>query len=222
MCPEMAGLRVSALRESPRRPGRFELRLSDGSEFVVGVGTLADLSLASAGATIDTSALEALRRESAITLLMDRALDSMARSRKTRKELELRLRRKEQDQQLIRIALDRLEAAGLLSDTDTAHAEVRARLGRGEASSRIRQILRRKGVDDRVVSDAISEGLEEAISAGYDEYASCLAIAQRRIRNMASLPEEVARRRLSSFLLRRGFSTGIVRKALSEVMTPHD
>ncbi len=185
--------------------------LSTGQQCVVGIEALADAGATRVGAAIPEERLTRLLRAAAVTALTDRALNSMARGRRTRRELELRLRRYEPDPQLIAEALDRLEASGLLSDADVARAEAESRLRRGEAPGRVRQTLRRKGIDARGAEQALSQAVE---ADGFDEVEACRRQAERRQRALASLEPAVAHRRLMAFLLRRGFSGAVVRRVL--------
>lgn len=205
---------VRELRESPRSPGRYVVVLSTGQECVVGIDALADAGATRVGVVVPEERLAQLLRAAAVTALTDRALNSMARGRRTRRELELRLRRHEPDPQLIAAALDRLEASGLLSDAEVAKAEAESRLRRGEAPGRVRQTLRRKGIDARGTEEAISHAVE---ADGFDEVEACRRQAERRQRALASLEPAVAQRRLMAFLLRRGFSGGVVRRVLESM-----
>ena len=212
--PPSGPITVRELRESSRLPGRVHVLLSNGQRCVVGIDTLADLGATRVGAVLDAAALERFLHAAAVVALVDRALTSMARSRRTRRELETRLRRFEPDAALIAEALDRLEANGVLSDAEVARAEAAARLRRGDAPSRIRQTLRRKGVDARGTDLAIADAIE---LDGFDELAACRAQAAKRWRSLASLEKVVARRRLVGFLQRRGFSGHVVRTVLTEL-----
>ena len=157
---------------------------------------------------------------SALTALVDRALNYLALGRRTRRELELRLRRVSigkvaPERRLIAMALDRLESRGVLSDSDVARAEASARLRRGEAPARVRQQLRRKGIDARGAESALAEAIH---ADGFDEEAACFKQAQKRWLSLSSLEPQIAKRRLAGFLLRRGFASGIVHGAVKRVM----
>lgn len=205
---------VRELRESPRTPGRYVVVLSSGQQCVVGVEAMSAAGATRVGALLDGQRLEALLRASAITALVDRALNALARSRRTRRELEMRLRRFEPDARLVAEALDRLEASGVLSDADVARAEAASRLRRGEAPARVSQTLRRKGVNARSTAEAIAEAVQ---ADGFDEVAACRQQAQKRWRSLASLEPAVARRRLVAFLQRRGFGGAVIRAVLAEL-----
>jgi regulatory protein len=210
-----APLTVKELRESPRRPGRYLLSLSDGQQLVVGVAVLSETGATRVGVELSPDMLARLHHEHTITDLADRALDALARGRRTRRELELRLRKRDATPAQIREALDRLETAGLVADDAVALAEAASRLRRGEAPARVMQQLRRKGVAGDVVSDAVAEAIRED---GFDEAAACRAVAEKRARTLRSDDPVSARRKLLGFLLRRGYGGGVARRVADEVL----
>lgn len=205
---------VRELHESPRTPGRYVLVLSTGQRCVVGADVLADTGATRVGASLDTAQVERLLRAATVSALVDRALNALARARRTRRELEMRLRRIEPDAQLITEALDRLEASGVLSDADVARAEAASRLRRGEGKARVNQILRRKGIDAKGAAEAIAEVVE---ADGFDEVAACREQAAKRWRSLSKLEPTVARRRLMGFLQRRGFGGSVIRTVMDEL-----
>jgi regulatory protein len=116
----------------------------------------------------------------------------------------------------VREALNRLEASGVLSDTEVAEAEAAARLRRGEAPGRVTQVLRRKGVAGSVVQAAVQEAMAED---DFDERAACRLVAEKRARALRALPPDVATRRLLGFLQRRGYGGGVARDVTREVLS---
>ncbi len=201
--------------ESSRRPGRFVVTLTDARMFTVGIGALSETGATRAGVDLDADAVAYLAQESQITDLCDRAVNALARGRKTRRELEIRLRRLQPDVALIAEALDRLTASGVLSDTETAHAEAATRLRRGDAPAKVRHVLRRKGVEGRIVNDALNAAISED---GFDELAACRTLAEKRVRALGAKAPEVLRRRLVAFLQRRGFGGSVIGAVLRDVL----
>jgi regulatory protein len=216
---EPTSISVKELRESPRRPGRYLLSLSDGQQLLVGVTVLADTGATRPGVVLTPAVLERLRHEHVITELADRALDALARGRRTRRELELRLRKREATPAQIREALDRLEQSGVLSDEAVANAEAASRLRRGDAPARVKQQLRRKGVTGAVVSEAVADAMRED---GFDEEAACRTVAEKRARSLTSDDHTSAQRKLLGFLLRRGYSGSIARRVARDVLGTRD
>jgi regulatory protein len=210
---------VEELRESLRTPGRYRVVLSNGQEVVVGVQALADAGATRVGAVIAPTSVERLLHAAAVTALVDRAVNFLARGRRTRKELERRLARPPREGEpparaLVAEALDQLEHSGVLSDVEVAKAEAAARLRRGEAPARVRQTLRRKGVDGRSTDEAIAEAVA---NDGSDEMDACRLQAEKRWRSLAKLDPPVARRRLMAFLQRRGFGGQTIRAIVREL-----
>lgn len=167
------------------------------------------------GVVLTPEIVALLVRDATITDLTDRAVAAIARGRRTRRELEQRLRRREPDVALVAAALDRLEASGLLSDTEVARAEAASRLRRGEAPARVKQTLRRKGIGDRDATRAIADAVEQD---GFDELAACRAAGERRMRALSKLEPAVAKRRLVAFLSRRGFGGGAIHTVVRELI----
>lgn len=217
---DSTALHLKEIRESPRRPGRYLLSLSDGRQLVVTLAVVADTGATRPGIALSDGMLSRLLHEHTITELADRALDALARGRRTRRELELRLRKRDATAAQIAEALDRLEVAGLLSDDLVAHAEAASRLRRGEAPARVRQQLRRKGVAGAVVAEAVADAIKDD---GFDEAAACRAVAEKRARTLRTDEPAAAQRKLLGFLLRRGYAGGIARQVVREVLgTPRD
>lgn len=210
---------IKDIRESPRRPGRYLLTLSDGQSLVVSVSVLADTGATRQGVELSDLSLAKLVEEHVVTDLADRALDYLARGRRTRRELELRLRKREATPAQIAAALDRLEQSGVLSDEAVAEVEASARLRRGEAPARVRQQLRKKGVSGKTVQEAISGAIEQD---GFDERAACLEAARKRARTLRDDEPEAAKRKLVGYLLRRGYSGSVARDAVREALAAPD
>jgi len=97
--------------------------------------------------------------------------------------------------------LDRLAAVGLVDDRAFAEGYVRSRhRDRGLAAREISRQLRDRGVEDSVITAAVSEvdGAAEAEVA--------LRLVTRKLRSMTSLAPEVKTRRLVGMLARKGYS----------------
>jgi len=209
---------VTDLVEHARKPGRYLLTLSDNRTFTVSVSLLADLGLTRKGAELTTDTLTRLAGEAEILRVMDKALASISRARRTRRELEQRLQRTKPgivppSAAVIAVALDRLTASGVLSDEAVARAAASARLRRGDAPRRVAMLLQQKGIGRSDAASAVSMAVRDD---GIDEDAQCLAVADRRMRALAKLEPPVARRRLMGFLQRRGYGSNSIRLAISK------
>jgi regulatory protein len=220
-----APIRIAAMVEHPRIAGRYRVECHHAPDdempahppvvVVLGVAGIAALGL-KRGVVLDTGQVATLVHEVAVTSAMDAAVRLLARGRKSERDLQIRLRRREPDGSVVSAALERLREAGLVNDAEFARAEASARLPRGkESASRVASRLRRRGVSAALVDNAISDAREEH---GVDESADCLALAERRARQLASYEPTVQRRRLTAFLLRRGFRGDAVATAVRRVL----
>jgi regulatory protein len=134
--------------------------------------------------------------------LRARALRLLARREHTRAELARRLSAHAESVQALESLLDALQARKHLSDE--RYAEARAhRLARKYGAARIRHELRARGVAEEVLQRVTPQ----------DELERARAILARRYRDAATGHEERARR--ARFLLARGFSHEIIRRALA-------
>lgn len=140
------------------------------------------------------------------------ALDQLAVRQRSEQELRAVMARRNVPADVADEVLARFTEVGLIDDAAFARAVTEARSTNGQRGrARIRQELQAKGVDREVADAAISE-----LDPGTERDAA-LNLAQRRVRAMAGLDRQVARRRLAGVLARRGFSGGIVSSVLAEV-----
>ncbi|MBC8089288.1 MAG: RecX family transcriptional regulator [Phycisphaerae bacterium] len=215
---DCSAISVADIVEHARKPGRYLLTLSDNRTFTVSVSLLADLSLTRNGVALTGDTLARLKSEADILRVMDKALASISRARRTRRELEQRLRRTRPGVEppapnVVAEALDRLAASGILSDEAVARAEASSRLRRGDAPRRVAMILQQKGIGRTDAASAVSLAVRED---NINEDAQCMAVADKRMRALAKLEPPVARRRLMGFLLRRGYGSNSIRLAISK------
>ncbi len=131
----------------------------------------------------------------------------------TRQELAVALTKKEIGPEVAQAVLDRMEELRLIDDAQFAADWVESRQVRRQLSAgALRQELRGKGVDPESIAEAL-----ETVDAD-SEYASAVALVERRRTAMANLPYEVQYRRLAGALGRRGFGSGLISRVLSEML----
>jgi regulatory protein len=200
--------RITALREHPRRAGRYVVEL-DGSPFgALSVERIAEHGLA-IGRIVDALLRAKLERAVREVACYDKALDTLARRARSAADLARWLKEKEFTSEEIEPAIERLTSLGLLDDVAYARGFARTRLGagRGFGPRRVAMELGRKGVAREVVESVLRELAEE--EGGGDEREAAEAVAVRRARGMSALEPAVRQRRLYGFLVRRGFAMGL-------------
>jgi regulatory protein len=138
---------------------------------------------------------------------------------RTRRELELRLRRSRAADEVIAATLERLEALGLVDDVAFARwwAEQRDRhapRGRRMVEAELRQRGVPREVMEGLRSEELAEPALEAVAIPGSE-AERAAVALARHLKGRSLPDDQkALQRLGAFLMRRGFDPETVRSTL--------
>jgi regulatory protein len=137
------------------------------------------------------------------------SMHALTRRGMSRWELEKTLRDREFEEDEIQEELERLEGVGLIDDAYLAETVVRAQRERkGLGRSAIIAELRRRHIDEEHFESALGQ-LEED-----DEQSRANEIAEKRAGQLSSYDNETAKRRLTAFMMRKGYSSSVVRTAV--------
>ena len=130
---------------------------------------------------------------------------------RTRAELARCLAAKDVPGEIAVRLLDRFTDVGLIDDLAFARAWIDSRLaGRGLARRALAEELRRKGVPDDIVRQALAEVDPD------DEVEAARRLVRRKLRGSAGLVPQVRTRRLVALLARKGFGAGIAYAVVRE------
>lgn len=196
-------MRIEELKKSQRKRGRFLVKMEDGSLLRITENEVVRFALRP-GLELGLEDLEALQA-SAKTSSAKAAAANMVGSRAlSKKELTNRLLRQGTEEAEARAAADWLEDLGAVNDGEYAAALVRHYGSRGYGPARVREELRRRGVDQALWEEAMEEMPDPAEILD--------KLIQKRCRGDLSDPRE--RRRTSDALLRRGFAWRDVKAAM--------
>jgi regulatory protein len=147
------------------------------------------------------------------TILL-RRLESAPR---TRAELTATLRERQVPDDVAQRVLDRFEEVGLIDDLAFARMWVESRQrGRLLSSRALRAELRRKGVPDALVDEALH------VVTAEDELGAAREIAARKARSVVGLPRSTQVRRLSGALARKGYSPSVTAQVVREALANLD
>jgi regulatory protein len=151
--------------------------------------------------------------ESVARTICLRLLDTRAR---TRAELSAQLSRRNVPIDAADAVLDRFTELGLIDDAALADTFTLARHnGRGDAGRAIALQLRRRGVADEVIKDALAQ-IDPT-----SEAAAARSLARTRLARMGApgtIDPVVATRRLTGLLARRGYSAAVAFGAVRDVL----
>lgn len=145
------------------------------------------------------------------------ALKALDRRAYPRAELATKLVGKGAEAEVVAKVLDRLEELGLINDAEFASQWVESRHRvRGLPASRLRMELRRKGLDEELINQAVA-----AIDRD-SEVTAALELAQSKARTLRGLDHDKALRRLVGVLARRGFSPELAWSSAKQVLAASD
>lgn len=176
--------------------------LEDGACLKITEQELLDFGLR-AGDRLDGGVLARLKEAAGISNVKVTAADLVGKRAMSRRELEKRLIEKGASEAEARYAAEWMEAIGAINDRDYAALLARHYGQMGYGPARVREKLREKGVPRELWNEVLDEAPD---SGGQID-----AFLAGKLRGRT--PDEKERRRLTSALLRRGFSWGDVKAA---------
>jgi regulatory protein len=172
------------------------------------------------GQDLDETDLHALGTEVALAEALTAALSCLAYRPRSRTELLRHLRRKGHAEEPVRTAISRCEELGYIDDRSFALSFVRDRIRfRPSGRRRLRSELGARGVGAEDAEAALDEAFRDL---GVSELDLLRRSATRRARALHSADRSAARRRLSAYLLRRGFAGTDVRTIVDELLPESD
>jgi regulatory protein len=131
---------------------------------------------------------------------------------RSKKEIYQRLKKKKFDLQTIEKTISFLKDKGFIDDDYFAKAWIESRLKKPLGLKRLKQELKLKGIDNQIIERQIQQ-----IKKNYSEEDVVLEIACKKMEKLKGVEPQKAKRRLFSYLLRRGFSSDIVMDVLNQL-----
>ncbi|HUZ01902.1 MAG TPA: RecX family transcriptional regulator [Thermomicrobiaceae bacterium] len=203
--------RITEIIDQAHDPERVNVFLDGQFAFGVGKEVAAAHGL-QVGREVSTREVEQVLGAEEAERATQAGLQFLAYRPRSRQEVRSRLRRRGFSDEAIAAALGKLEGWRYLDDAAFARFWVE---NREEHQPRGRRLLeselRAKGVQSEVARQAVEE-------AGGDEVPAAMALARKRATALRGLDEETQRRRLASFLQRRGYGWDVVRPVLDAVL----
>jgi regulatory protein len=140
-------------------------------------------------------------------------LHQLEHAPRTRAELANVLRRKGIEDDVAEQVLSRFAEVGMIDDALFAQMWVTSRhRGRGLAGRALTQELRRKGVDDEAVAEAVATLDPE------QELATARALVDRKLPATRGLATDARVRRLAGMLARKGYPAGTAFRVVKEAL----
>jgi regulatory protein len=206
-------MKITAIEPQKHHPERVNVHVDGAFRLALAQEIVFRASLR-AGDSITEQRIQELEGEDQRWKAREASLNLLSYRPRTARELERRLRRKQFPEGVAESTVEELVDKGLVDDSAFAESFVRDRVRlRPRGRRRLVQELRAKGVDAETAEAAVGEVMET-------EEVSELELAREAVARWTRRPGEDpqrARRRLYSFLARRGFGGETVRRILEEV-----
>lgn len=136
---------------------------------------------------------------------------------RSEQEVRDKLKLKDFDPATIDQVVGSLKNSRIIDDALFAKLWIQGRIKKPLGFSRLRLELRQKGVEGRVIEEAL-----KAARAGYDEETVIRGIVQSKAVRLKGLPEDKMKARIFGYLVRRGFSRERVVETLMEELGQGD
>jgi regulatory protein len=207
-------MKITAIAAQKKERGRRNLVVDGEFALALSVETLLRAGLR-VGDPVTPELVEQLRRDDLRRMAKTTALRMLGRRPRSTKEIADRLAKKGIDPESAAAVLRELTSAGLLNDKGVAEMVVKDMLHhRPSGAGAMRRKLARLGVEKETAAEALST------LAGPDAQKEAALEAARKYMQRKPLPRrgeerKKLRARLSSFLLRRGFSWDDARPAVA-------
>ena len=205
--------RLTGLAPDPRQTGYYLVEVDRGRFASLPADALAILGLA-VGEEIPPRVLDRLQELADIEAAFRAASRTLANRGRARGDLRRRLLQKQHPPIAVDQALSRLEQRGLLDDGRFAVDYAARRASRGRGPARIVADLLAQGVGRGLAESAVRDAFAQE---GLDPARTLRVVAARRAAQLADLDPAVRRRRLHSYLVRRGYPASEVRDVMREM-----
>ena len=134
---------------------------------------------------------------------------------RSEQEIYQRLKVKKFDEPVIRDTLSFLKEKQFIDDNLFAETWITSRLKKPLGFRKIKQELKLKGISQDIV-----DGQIEQVAKDYSESEEVLKLAEKKIAGLKNIEPEKAKKRVYSYLLRRGFSPEIIIDTLNSLCKP--
>lgn len=206
------GKQITALKAQKRNHQRVSVYL-DG-DFAFGLSRIVAAWL-HVGQELSTEKIAELKIEDELEFAYQRAIRYIGYRMRSVSEVKQKLKQQDIDTVVIENVIERLQKSGLLNDLSFAQMWIENRSEFRPRSRRMLAVeLKKKGIQ----SDIISQIIEETTS---DEILAYTA-AKKQARKYKHLEWQDFRRKLSSFLARRGFSYSTINPTVNQVWAERD
>lgn len=202
----MAG-KITALRFQKRNTDRVNVYVDERFAFGLAAIEAARLQV---GQTLSDEDIARLKVRDQVERAYERALNFLSYRPRSEAEVRRNLRKKDVEDEVVEVVVERLMRAGLLDDREFARYWVENRLQfNPRGAYALRYELRGKGVPDAIIADALVD---------LDEEAAARQVAEAGARRLTHLEPRDFCRKLGAYMARRGFSYAVIKPLVEEML----
>lgn len=206
-------LKITSLEKQKKRSWRTSIFINGSFWNSADTETVIELGLYD-GQQFTADELEILGRRLQEQRAINRAVLLLSYRSRSVHELSDRLNRAGFSDEIIVKATDKLKQLGYLDDEAFAQSWVKNRLNsKFYGPRRVKQELKLKGLSDELISNALEEN-----TSIEDEYEQAKTLAESKLSGYKGLEKNALFRRLSQFLLRRGYNPEVVYDVCKDVL----
>lgn len=202
--------KVTKIEPQKRNPKRWSVFLEDKFAFGLDEEVLYKYGLKE-GQKLEQKKIERIIQSEIQKEAKELSLRFLSYRVRSEKEVRDKLKSKGFTKDITEKVIEDLRRVNLLDDYEFASAWIRDRLSnnpRGKAL--LKQELYKKGIKQEIIERTLKEYFADEAR----ELALAKKLLGKRIKRYENLEPNVAKRRMSDFLLRRGFSYDIIKQAL--------
>jgi regulatory protein len=206
---------ITALTVQKRKPWQTSIFVngeywrSCSNESVHELGLIEDMGF-------DVDGFSALDKRLNEKRAFDRAVLLLSYRARSSSELSGRLKQAGFTEEVVEQTVDKLKRLGYIDDSAFSASWANSRIStKLYGSKRIRQELKEKGVADDIIAGVLSE-----IDDKDEEFDRAKTLANDKLQKIRSADSKADFRRLSQFLIRRGYAGSIAYKVCKDLINP--
>lgn len=142
----------------------------------------------------------------------ERALNFLSYRDRSEKEMRTKLRQVGFDENIIELTINDLKRLKLIDDKKFAASFARGKMiSKPMGAYLLKRELQQKGIEKDVIEQAV-----EKVFAENDQFSIAFKIAEQKVKRIKNLEEAKKKKRVSDFLLRRGFNWDVVSQVMEQ------
>ncbi|MBD3385227.1 hypothetical protein GF407_09890 [candidate division KSB1 bacterium] len=200
---------ITSIEVQKKDSNRFSIFLDGEFAFGIHKDVLLESGIAR-GDRLTESQVETIKKREEVKKAKIKAVRLLSVRARSKQELDERLKRSGFSTGAIDETLRELERLDLVNDAEFAVLFARTKMAqKPQGKMALSLELKKKGIEETAIENAIAKAYE-----GTNESEVAFSLANRKKQQFGNLEEQKAKKRLSDYLLRRGFRFDVVRDVL--------